>query len=369
MKARIFRQIKESAKPLETPMDMWLMPNARSFWLMVYKPEQREWVSLGTKTYWDEILARPTYLLNEENLINFINENTINVQTADEVGFRYDGTVDTITSIEPTVTVKESGENLPSVDAVLEKIIRKIWWQDLSVGITTSPKYRYVKVARDTGDISFSWKISNYIKGESSTVNCIKSSMDLTVTGTEALAMVDGDATGTLTIPSFRPTAYKDYTVKVQAVCEDADGNATGQSKSDTYSIWARFPYFAGTTLDFLYTYYNIDPSTGVPDNSDITDDVDIDDAGQVFFLRFHMLTGLTATFKFAKGTNSYMMVIPSVYEVTEITQGLKGDWNGFFSKTFDKLNGYDYTIYQSADLTNSGTDEPTVTVTLKKIA
>lgn len=366
MKARIFRQIKESVKPLGTPMDMWLKPNARSFWLMVYKPESQEWVSLGTKTYWEEILEKPTYLLNEENLINFINENTINVQTADEVGFRYGGSVDAITSIEPTVTVEENGENLPSVDAVLEKIIRKLWWQDLSVGITTSPKYSYVKVARDTGDITFNWKISNYIKSESSTVNCIKSSTDITVTGTEGLANVDGDATGTITIPSFKPTAYKDYTVKIQAVCEDADGNVKGQNKSDTYSVCARFPYFAGTTLDFLYTIYNIDPSTGEPDDSDITEE--IGDMGKIFFLRFPMLTGSTATFKFAKGTNSYQMIIPSIYEVTEITQGLKGDWNGFFTKSSDVLNGYEYTMYNSSDLTNSGTDEPTVTVTLKKI-
>lgn len=347
-KARIFRQILERAKPPESEFDLWLEPARDKFWLLVYKRETQEWISLGTKTAWGDVLDKPSIFQSEENFNEYVNNLIEGAGIADSVAFDYnDGTVSQIENLPKVLkrTVDGEEKTLVSVDAVLEAIIAKLWFQSLGLTLAANGwNGKSVYVGDEVPAVPISYSAANYVDNEYSKITVKPNGV--TVNWDEE----DGSRENSGTIAKFTAVARRTYSVKVDVACDDADGNHEGQKKSATVALNAYYP---------IWVWSSATETTTPPTDSK------------------KMLTSLTsASFKFKPGNYYYYMLLPDVISIKEATQGLKGDWEqkiSLIERKPEYLSGtgynYNYNLWgTTAVQTNGESTDKDVTITLDKI-
>lgn len=339
-KARIFRQIIESAKPPESGLDLWLEPNGTSFWLNAFKRERQEWVSLGTKAYWGDIINMPDYIKTDEAFKTYVNKLIENAGIADSVAFKYDGTVEQITALAKTLSREVDGEEvtLPSVDAALERIIAKVWFQKMVASLSGMSDNVYIGEA--VSDKTLQYSVTNFSGGEDSYIR---------VSGNDSLMSLtpSGDLeaeSGSITLAGFTPTSRKSYKVTLEVSCEDSDGVAGGQKQSPSCSLNAYWPVWA---------WKSEDAATEAP--STLT--------GK------KMLMSTTFTFSFENGNYYYYLLLP--VELSNATQANTGDWKDKFSVVNDSaytICNRKYKLYRTTEKQNNTSAAASVTVTVKAI-
>lgn len=337
MSGRIFREIHEKYKDAPTSRGvMWLRPGGGSYWLMVYKPETGEWIELN-KTTWADILDKP-FMFETVDAFNsyvdtFVSKWLNGNGMADDIAFRYDGSVPQITSLAKTLA--RGDEALPSVDAALERIIAKVWFRPLEA--TLAGMSGNVYIGEVTKAYTLAYSVTNLVAGEGAGASISASDAIMSLTTSGAV----GEGSGTVSVASFTPAARKDYAVTLTATCEDSDGNAGGQTVTRRCSVSAYWPCWAWRAAE--------------PQGCESKD-------GRM------MVTG-DVKFSYEPGRHYYHLLVPN--EVSTATQANTGDWNGNLKKVDCdySLAGRRYILYRSPSAISSTADKAaTVTVKLTTI-
>lgn len=339
-KSRIFRQVIESAKPPESGLDLWLEPNDKSFWLNAFKRERQEWVSLGSKAYWDDIIDMPDYIKTEEAFNTYIKKFIADAGIADSVAFNYDGTVEQITALAKTLEREVDGAKmtLPSVDATLERIIAKVWFQKMVASLSGLSGNVYIGEA--VTDKTLKYSVANFSGGEGSYIRVSGNDSLMTLTPSGDLEAESGD----IALSGFTPTSRKSYKVTLEVSCEDSDGVAGGQKQSPSCSLNAYWPIWAWKSETAM---------TEAP----------ADKTGK------SILMSTSFTFSFEKGNYYYYLLLP--VDLSNATQANTGDWKDKFSVVNESaltICGRKYKLYRTTEKQNNTSAAANVTVTVKAI-
>lgn len=337
--ARTFREIwAQDTKPA-TQLVMWLRPTETGFNLMVFKPEQNKWVPLQSVTKWSDIEGMPDFMRDGDTINEYFKKLISSAGIADEVAFDYGGTVPAITGLDRTLDREIGGETvrLASVDAALEAIISKVWFEETTASINGMGGDVYV--GDKCGPYKLNYNVVNFHSGVGTSIT-LGASAGMTVTPSGAVSATKGEAT----VPVFTPTSQGRKAVSVTAVTLNSDGKPVTKSAS-TY-VTAYFPY---------YTWTSDTPEADVANRGDR-----------------HYLKDKSFTFKFVgNSTKYYNLLIPDV-AIEEITQANTNDWLNKFSKVATQFNiaGRSYAWYRTAKTQTSVSDEDEeVTVKVTSIA
>lgn len=336
--ARTFREIWAQETKPQTQLVMWLRPTETGFNLMVFKPEQNKWVSLQSVTKWSDIEGMPDFMRDGDTINEYFKSLVSSAGIADEVAFDYGGTVPAITGLDKTLDRELDGETvrLASVDAALEAIIAKVWFEETTVLINGMGGDVYVGDA--CGPYKLNYNVVNFHPGAGTSIR-LGASAGLTVKPSGAVTETKGEAT----VSIFTPTSQGPKSVTVTAVTLNSDGKPV--TKKATASVTAYFPYYAWAS----------DTLEG-----------DVANRGEKA-----MLKSETFTFKFiGRSTKYYNLLIPDV-AITGITQANTNDWLDKFSRVGTKFNvaGRAYAWYRTDKTQTSAGDDEDVTVTVESIA
>lgn len=225
--ARTFREVR-AQRPAPKGKDvMWLRPTEGGFSLLAWKPEKDAWAPMESVTRWGDIEGRPGPLADEAALGEYVRGVVSGAGVADEVGFDYGGAAEAIRSLPKTLTRAVGGEEalLPSVDAALEAIIAKVWYEPMTLALSGASGGA-VKV----GDTIPAFKAS--CSAASAPADAV-----LTLRAWGEVAMVTAETSFTYNVPSVEASARKSYSVTLTATGSDSDGGA--QSVAPRSAAWA----------------------------------------------------------------------------------------------------------------------------------
>lgn len=295
--AKIFREIHARSEKPDTHYVLWLEPTDKSYRFLCFKSEDHKWVPVDYKAEWSEITGMPKEFESLESLKEFINSTLV----ADEVGFHYDGSVPAITGLAKDLEREyawgdeTSKELLPSVDAVLEKIISKVWFEDTTVSLSPKPIRNDMYVGETFDGATVTVTIKNMHEGSNSGWSAEK-------TGEATLDSVDKNKSQ-IKIKSFTPSKSKSHGVKVTVITYDSDGKEKKLTEETAFNSY--YPYYVWTSES---------KETRLPNNlSDYK----------------KMLKG---EFSFLFKANSqlyYNILVP--YSISEATQANTNDWKNKF--------------------------------------
>lgn len=330
---RIFREVEEKWLPPTSTGKIWLKPGAGSYWLMVYKPEAGRWISLN-ETTWADILDKPYMLEDETTIYNYVvnvaKDAVLGELMADDVAYRYGGDVDVIKALPGELS--RGDDELPSVATLLSTIIAKVWFENLKV--TATPTSVEVYIGEETKERVVTFTISNLIAGAGSNVSTTSSDQIVNF-------IVDGDEKGgTITVKPFTPTAQKDYTVTVTAICADSDGKVGGQNVSASSATKAYWPYWCWSSAS----------AEEVGDRKD----------------SYKGMLKSNFKFQYIQGSHYYHLLVPN--EIKYATQANTGDWNGNFKLVSHgdvTIAGRKYYFYRSPNAV-TGVEAKSVDVTVQ---
>ena len=334
--AKIFREIHARSEKPDTHYVLWLEPTEKSYRFLCFKSEDHKWVPVDYKAEWSEITGMPKEFESLESLKDFINSTLV----ADEVGFHYDGSVTAITGLSKDLEREyawgdeTSKELLPSVDAVLEKIISKVWFEDTTLSLSPKQICNDMYVGDTFNGATVIVTIKNMHDGSNSGWSAEK-------TGEAILDSVDNDKLQ-VKLKSFTPSKSKRHGVKVTVTTYDSDGKEKKLAEETAFNSY--YPYYVWTSASM---------ETASPNNlSDYK----------------NMLKG---EFSFLFKANSqlyYNILVP--YSISEATQANTNDWKDKFKKKQCSytVGGRNYYWFQTTDaVRNSSPKDINVVVKLEK--
>lgn len=227
--ARTFREIRAQQPAPKGKDVMWLRPTDGGFNILAWKPETEEWAPMESVTKWGDIEGAPGPLADEASLGEYVRGIVSGAGIADEVGFSYGGSAEAIASLPRTLTRTVGGEEvaLPSVDAALEAIIAKVWYEPMTLSLTGAAGGA-VKV----GDAIPAFKAS-------CSASSAPADAELTLRAWGEVKVRTGEASFTYNVPGLAASERKAYTVQLTATGTDSDGKPQSVApKSITWSAW-----------------------------------------------------------------------------------------------------------------------------------
>lgn len=317
--ARTFREIRAQQPAPKGKDVMWLRPTDGGFNILAWKPETEEWAPMESVTRWGDIEGAPPPVADEATLERWVRGIVSAAGIADEVGFHYGGAAAAIKALPRTLRRAVGGEEalLPSVDAALEAIISKVWYEPMSLSLTGAAGGA-VKV----GDTIPAFKAL-------CSASAAPADAELTLRAWGGTAAVTPEASFTFNVPAVEASARKAYSVTLSATGSDSDGRPQSVApKSITWSAW--WPALSWRTASYAA------PSS-IPR-----------DASALLLTR---TAGLGKVFDF-DAAGGYYLALPAGVRPTDFgqMQGMN-DWGGAPAATVAArwLNGKvsaDYTIY-----------------------
>lgn len=227
--ARTFREIRAQQPAPKGKDVMWLRPTDGGFNILAWKPETEEWAPMESVTKWGDIEGAPPQLADAATLEGWVRGIVSGAGVADEVGFHYGGSAAAIKSLPATLSRTVGGEEalLPSVDAALEAIIAKVWYEPMALSLT--------------GAAGGSVKVGDTIPAF--TARCSASSpppdAELTLRAWGVARAVTAEASFSFNVPAVEASERKAYSVTLSATGSDSDGAPqTVAPKSITWSAW-----------------------------------------------------------------------------------------------------------------------------------
>lgn len=320
--AKIFREIHARSEKPDTHFVLWLEPTEKSYRFLCFKSEENKWVAVDYKAEWSEITGMPKEFESLESLKEFINSTLV----ADEVGFHYDGSVPAITGLAKDLEREyawgdeTSKELLPSVDAVLEKIISKVWFEDTTVSLSPRPICKDMYVGETFNGATVNVIIKNMHDGSNSGWSPEK-------IGDAILDSVDNDKLQ-IKLKSFTPSKSKSHGVKVTVTTYDSDGKEKKLTADTAFNSY--YPYYVWTSTSKEDSF-----PTSLSEYKE-------------------MLKGYF-NFVFKKNSQLYYNILVP-YSISEATQANTNDWKGKFEeKTCSyKVGSRNYYWFQTKEAVRS---------------
>lgn len=324
--AKIFREIHARSEKPDTHYVLWLEPTEKSYRFLCFKSEEHKWVAVDYKAEWSEITGMPKEFESLESLKEFINSTLV----ADEVGFHYDGSVPAITGLAKDLEREyawgdeTSKELLPSVDAVLEKIISKVWFEDTTVSLSPKPICNDMYVGETFNGKTVTVTIKNMHDGSNSGWSAEK-------IGEATLDSVDKDKSQ-IKLKSFTPSMSKRHGVKVTVNTYNSDGKEIKLTEDTAFNSY--YPYYVWTSES---------KETILPTSLSEYK---------------NMLKG-DFNFVFKKNSELYYNILVP-YSISEATQANTNDWKGKFVKKSSNYNvgRRNYYWFQTTDAVRSTSDK-----------
>lgn len=227
--ARAFREIRAQQPAPKGKDVMWLRPTDGGFNLLAWKPEAEEWSPMESVTRWGDIEGAPGQLADAATLERWVRGIVSGAGIADEVGFHYGGGAAAIRALPRTLARTVGGEEalLPSVDAALEAIIAKVWYEPMALTLAGAAGGA-VKVGDTIPAFKASCAASN-----------APADAELTLRAWGGVAKVAAEASFEFNVPPVEASARKAYSVTLSATGSDSDGRPQAVApKSITWTAW-----------------------------------------------------------------------------------------------------------------------------------